>query len=536
MKLIALDWDTRQLRVVIANHQGGKTSIEDVRSIGLLTDDAVDEDGNSHKADSDRADSFNRGGYDAQLQQALNLPELRARNAESLVAVRRGDVELRLLNLPPLPASEVPEIVRMQALREFSELSDDWPLDYLTLHADGNETTVLSAAISPVRLSNYRTRLEDAEQRAAAMVLRPTATALIVSQLDELPRPTVEVCIEDLGHAFEVSVLREGTPVLIRTVQAPQSEDYDRVTFLAAEIRRTSLAARNQLHGDATERIVMFGTAENDRKIGDQLQQRLDLPVRLLDPFSVLPTSKRLNLQSIDNPGQFAAAIGMLAGHNAQDGLTSPLIDFLNPRKAPPPKSNKNLVLGVITASLLVVFLGISWFVLHLRGLDEQAQQAQRTIQNRTKVMASAQARLDEIAEINHWVDSRVDWMELMSDVSSRLPDAENARVERWQANSLTNGDGQLVLEGIVDDQGTIAALDAALRRNDREVVGFGGEFEDRDKELPWRFKQTLTLKTEAGKKAATEATPVAITNANFTSVDDGCIGDVRLMGSEETG
>ena len=152
-----------------------------------------------------------------------------------------------------------------------------------------NTTTVLAAAISPRRMAEYRQTLQRAELRPKVMVLRPTATALLVDALDAGNRSEVEICLEDLGRELELSVLRDGKPILIRTVQAPHSDSYDRVTFLSQEVKRTTLAARNQLHGDDVQRVVMFGATDDlSATLGEQLQQRLEMPVRVLDPFQIV--------------------------------------------------------------------------------------------------------------------------------------------------------------------------------------------------------------------------------------------------------
>ena len=69
---------------------------------------------------------------------------------EALVAVGRASIELRFLSTPPAPEEELPDLVRFQAVRQFTTLGDDWPLDFVPLspNADGG-INVLAAAISP---------------------------------------------------------------------------------------------------------------------------------------------------------------------------------------------------------------------------------------------------------------------------------------------------------------------------------------------------------------------------------------------------
>jgi hypothetical protein len=428
-----------------------------------------------------------------------------------VVALRRGDAELRLLTLPSVPEDEVAEIVRLQSLREFSEVGDDWPLDYLPLHDSDDSTKVLAALISPNRKKQYEQVLARAELRPKALVLRPTATALLVNQLVGGDQPEVELCVDDLETEIEMSVLREGTPILIRTVQAPPTQGDERVTFLCREIRRTMLAAQNQLHGDTIQRIVMFaGAQESTGQLVDSLTKSLALPVRMIDPFVNLQFSRPDVHQGIAHPGQFAAAVGLLRGAVADEPSW---IDFLNPRKPAPPKSNKNLFTGIAVAAAICLIAGVGGYYWRLHQLDTEARQLQLDIQNRRKTVEAAEIRIADVASVQQWQQGDINWLGHLTDISAAIPDAQRTRFTRLQALLTSRGDGQMILEGLVDEQSTIGEIDQALRGESRRVRGSGGEFEGRDEAYPWRFKETVTIET--APKAANVVAPPASSPAS---------------------
>ena len=492
-RIIALDWDTRQLRIVVANHQSSQTIIEEVHSIPIHSSDGG----------SDGTDVEGQVSHIAELLDgAVQSTDLRARGSEIRVAVRRFDVELRLIQLPAVPVDELPTMVRFQALREFSELSEDWPLDYLPLRSDDVGVSVLAAAISPARLRRYQDVLERIGLAPSVTALRPTATATTVRELDPNSRTIAEVCVEDLGHACEMSILREGVPVLIRTVQTPQIESSNRARFLGAEIRRTMLAARDQLQDEKIEQMVMFGSSQCERELGAQLEDQLGLSVRLLDPFDIVRTSSNLDLSRIENPGQFAAAVGMLT--TCQEDETK-LIDFLNPRQPPSPKSSRHQIVAGVTAVLLSVVIGAALFYWHLSDMDRQVAELQREVQSQRDMVTIAEQQIANLSEVQDWQQSHVNWLELFGNVSAQLPGPDQSRLDRIQADVLASGDGQLILEGIVDSQATIAVIDDALRGDNIRVFSDGGQFENRVKDLPWRFKDTVTIETEAGKRSRTK-------------------------------
>jgi Tfp pilus assembly PilM family ATPase len=463
--------------LVIANRHGNKVTVDSVQFMSL----AAEAD-----AAADPADSLRR------LTELL--ADSRFRGADVFVTVRRADVELRLLTLPVVPAEEMPHIVRWQAMNESSDISDDWPIDFLTLETTTDQTSVLSASISPQRMAEYRRILERAELRPRAMVLRPTATALLVETLAKDQRVDVEICLEDLGRELELSVLRHGKPILIRTVQAPRSDSYDRVTFLAQEVKRTALAARNQLHGDDVRRVVMFGAADDSAAhIGERLQEQLKLPVIVLDPFQAVQASRQASAVQGGQRGQFAAAIGLLVGTSEESAA---LIDFLNPRKYQPPQSRRRLAIMAAAASVLLLLAIAGGFYWHLRSLDTQARDLQARIQSRRAQVAAAEERLAEVTAIAQWQRGDINWLAQMRDISANIPGSERARFFRWQADVLTEGNGQLILEGVVDEQKTIGEIDRGLRSEQRRVQTEEGVSEDREPGYPWRFKQTITLQT----------------------------------------
>ena len=99
----------------------------------------------------------------------------------ALGAVGRTSIELRCLTLPPVPPEELPDSVRLQAVRQFSTLGEDWPLDFVPLDAnkDGG-TNVLAAAISPELVKQTQETCAAANLTFSRLVLRTFAAAALV--------------------------------------------------------------------------------------------------------------------------------------------------------------------------------------------------------------------------------------------------------------------------------------------------------------------------------------------------------------------
>ena len=106
---------------------------------------------------------------------AAAMAARRIGHCDTIVAVGRSGVELRLLSLPPAPDEELPELVRFQAVRQFSALGDDWPLDFFPIDQQRPDLprSVLAAAISPELVAQIQQNCAAAELKLRRLVLRP---------------------------------------------------------------------------------------------------------------------------------------------------------------------------------------------------------------------------------------------------------------------------------------------------------------------------------------------------------------------------
>src|SRR3954469_2412735 len=163
-RLIAIEWDAKEARVAIGRG----------RAAGMVVDQAFvvplpqREEGSTAEPD-----------VGAILAKAL--AEHSISRAEALVAVGRANIELRFLSTPPVPEEELPDVVRFQAVRQFTTLGDDWPLDFVPLgpNADGG-MNVLAATIAPDLLKQIQKDCTAAGVTIGRLVLRPFAAASLL--------------------------------------------------------------------------------------------------------------------------------------------------------------------------------------------------------------------------------------------------------------------------------------------------------------------------------------------------------------------
>ncbi len=472
-KFVALDWDDQQVRAVFANQQGGSLSVDGAVSIPL---DQVEPEAQLEN-------------LTAAIRQAVG--ERRYRSADATVTIRRADVELRLLNLPPVPDEEVPDIVRFQAMQDFSEISEDWPIDYLQTSSSADEKTVLAAAVSTDRVQQFRDSISQSDLKPHSLVLRPCAAASLVQHQTDLPQEHVQLMVDEFGSALELTVLTDQTATFIRTVQQPSAGN--RLTYLAGEIRRTIIAAQNQLGGEQVQQVILFGSGTDHLEFCKQLEARLELPVLSIDPFSGLQLGRELQREMPANPERFAAALGLLI--NQVDGQSA-VLDFFNPRRVEPPKSKRPVIVGSGTAglALLVLIAVICWW--SLSSKDKAIVNLQIESQNQRVAVEAAQKRLDEYNAVRDWLRRDINWLNQLHEVSKELPEAKQAMIRDLTARVVSSGNGVLTLEGVVDQQGTIYQLERDLRDDTHRVIGDGSLFESQVPDYPWRFKETVIIET----------------------------------------
>jgi hypothetical protein len=462
-RLLALEWDTRELRIVAGRASGSGIVVEQALSVEL----------------SDVADEK----IGPQLSVAVSEHGLA--RGEAFVAVPRGKAELRLLTVPPTPDNELPELVRFQALRQFSSIGEDWPLDFIRLSSpDEPQCRVLAAAISTGFLSAVRSACEAAQLTPKRLILRPCASAALLQR--GLPDTRCRLLVELLTEEVDLTVLLAGQVVFLRSVRLPSDE---LATALVGEIRRTVAAAQNQLGEQRVEQVVLCGGDAAMLALADQLRGQLLLEVVLFDPFAAVEVTRGSTGPS--HPGRFAALLGML--HEEATG-GRPGIDFLNPRRKPVPPDRRRQYawVGAGAAMLALMLTGIiSW---QLRSYDQSIGKLQHASQGLDKQVKDAEELRTRVSEIDTFVTGDINWLDEVYDLSVKLPPAEQAIVEQATFSSRPGGGGQIVLEGYVRDPATIEALETALRDERHQVVGSGGQFDEHQDEYRWRFKETILI------------------------------------------
>jgi Tfp pilus assembly PilM family ATPase len=506
-RFLALEWDSHEARVAVASSRGSDVLVEHAFSVPLAARDGQE------KSDSSPAAIGERIG--AALSQA------RIKSAEALVAVGRSSIELKQLSLPPVPDEELPDMVRLQAMREFHSLAENWPLDFSAI-SDGNSESrsVLAAAMSPELFGQFEQVCQSAGAKAARMVLRPCAAASLFLRRPESTAEPVRLLVDLLNEEADLTVLVNRDAVFLRTARLPAAalSDPESCRPLVAEIRRTLAAAQNQLVGRKVEAIYVCGSPTEHASMISRLEQELSLPTRLFDPLAGLQVDSALKKDLPANLGRYAPLLGMLADEiqQVQHGM-----DFLHPRRKPEPPSQRNRYAVYGLALCAVLLLGVFMIWQRLAALDAEIAKLSQDLKAYEPVVKSSAEVEKTVAEIKKWSISDITWLDELRELSEEFPGAQEAMLTQIRIGQHADG-GLMTLEGLVKEASVKSVLQDRLRDERHSVEDKESKQDDEIKQYGWQFKSEIVVKPAAQASADQRATSAAGTGAKPTAVPSG--------------
>ncbi len=506
-RLLAVEWDRREVRVAVADAVGRRCTIVD--SFVL-----------AHAADTEMGPAqVSESG--SRLAQMLSDRDIRCRDV--MVVMGRTGTELRVLTVPPAPEHELPALVRFQALRQFSSLDDNGPLDYFPLAvppAEGADATrrVLAASISPVVVQQVQAWCRAAGLKPQRMLLRPCTLASWWRSSTGGPQKSrsVRLLVRLLADEADLVVLQGGEILVMRSVRMPEAspETTDHrslasrwVDVLLPEIRRTlgAIDHHDTADGAAAGGVTLCGEPEVVMALQDRLESALGWPVDFLgvDPSPAAPSPIRGPAfvsgisAAAPNVVRFAPLYGALQDEAAE---RPPEIDFLNPRRAPPPVSHRRRWIAAVTATLMILTFGTGYATRERARLDRQIEDLAARSKSLDRAVAQSNGLISQTKQLNGWAARDINWLEELWYLSKSLPEPGQVRVTGLEMRALDQGGGSALLTAMATQSEQIAATENRLRDIHHVVRGEGGTFNKKspDEKYPWTFRINLDVKGKA--------------------------------------
>ncbi|MCA9227415.1 MAG: hypothetical protein KDA47_17465 [Planctomycetales bacterium] len=480
-RLIALEWDAREARVVVARQRGKSTAFEHAFSVELTP--------------ADPGKTFSNLDVAERVGAALAARGIG--RGDALVAIGRTSIELRQLALPPCPLEELPDLVRFQAMRQFTNIGEGWPLDFAHIdsgeQSEGSEFHVLAAAIAPTSVEQIRETCEAGGLTPQHLVLRPFAAASLFRRHDQDRSDHCRMLVDPMAVEADLTVLVDEQVGFMRTVRLAEGEA--QTAGLVGEIRRTIVAAQNQLAGRRVERIVLCGDTAEQSALRQQLEEMLSLPVEIFDPFEGLNLEGDLAKRLPPHHGRFLPLLGVLLDEAEQRRHA---IDFLNPTKRPeaPKQTRRNVLIAATAATLLLAIVGGTWF--EMWRLDSQADELRRQSNELDATVKLAQKSRADVATVEAFLAKDVTWLDELRYLSLNFPPPEQAIVREMKAVEQQQGGGGMIeLSGFASESSTLNTLERGLRDERHGVLGTGSQKDDSRKGFGWSFKESIVIPPE---------------------------------------
>jgi hypothetical protein len=232
------------------------------------------------------------------------------------------------------------------------------------------------------------------------------------------------------------------------------------------------------------------------------LRDQLGLEVEAFDPLDRASLTTEARRSLADRSGRFAALLGMV--YDEAEGRRHG-IDFLKPRQRPQPpnRGRRYAVVGAAAASLLLVLAGlIAW---QIQGYSRRLSGLQIESKNLDAPVKEAQKLKAEVEVIDVFAAGDVNWLDQLHELSQEFPSAADAVVDSATFSTQTEGGGQMYLEGYVRDPAVIEQMESRLRDERHQVTGSGTQFDERQPELRWQFKEKIVVLPPSQEEADNE-------------------------------
>ncbi len=451
------------------------------------------------------------------------LKAWRVAKAQVVVVVDRADCEVRGFQVPPVPAEELPAIVRFQALQHFASLEDGSAIDYLPTPEGGGQQ-VLAAALPAERMEEIEKLCGTLGAHLLGVIFQPCGIAAVVEHalrsLDNTAK--TRLIIAEADGKVDLTLTHGPLVLMSRSVRliTPDATGNEGVTaasrstfaanreFILNEVKRTLAAARVQSATRNVEALVICGALPDHQRLANDCQRLFDLPAQSID----IATDWQRTADAADVDGTEVARYAYLVGAALLEVHSDwPGIDFLRPRQAPQPRDRRQLWTTIAALGLAVGFLCglVIWWGLATRDAEILSLRKRNTEMDQLVEVANRQRR--DLEGLEEWFANSPNWLYELRELSRRLPGSDKMRLRRLQAD-ITNTGGRITLQGVVDRAETVTQLEDDLRDERHRIEGVERNLTGEDSLHPWYFVERIDVSAAATeemvKRLNSEALP----------------------------
>ncbi len=456
-RVLCLDWDARNLRIVVAAVGKGDARIVGVAEVPVPPDVEVGQ----------------AGSFGAFLKAALRQKGLRADRV--VMCVPRQDAVLNPLTLPRTADDELASMVRFQVSKELPFTLDQASVDFAVMRKEGGEGGGMDVLVAAVRnhvVEYYKAVADVAGLTLDRLGLRPYANAVAMTR--DAAGQKGRVLVVDVGPAMtEIDVVRDGRLVFSRAAAvavrvapgasetaaepSPAGADAGVIPFLdttdransavdelLVEVTRTLAAYRASDPAATIDRVVVAGACGIENDLSEAMAKRFESPTSIYRPGESL--IRGLGRRTEVAWSGFGAVLGLAWG-SVYSGTAH--FDFVHPKQPVDKRREQMRRVPAIAALVGVVLLATGTAV----GLKMHSRI--KTINELDRRLKAGEEELKDIREFNARVDAteawrqrKITWLDELRVVATTLPTNKEAYLRELR---ITDG-GEISLELVAAD------------------------------------------------------------------------------------
>lgn len=475
-KFISIECDSNEIRLAVGSTGLTGVSIEKVLSGPLVLGEEETQPWGTSQALASLRDLLGQAGI---------------KTGNVIACVSRNDIELRAITLPMVDNNELPDMVRFAAPRYFASVNDSWPLDFITMpsHLEGSIDCIVGA-INPALIQKIDSTITQAGLTLKHMVLRPMAAAAgAIAKHPEWNNSTV-LFIDLLNDEADVVITERGKSVFMRSFYSPTDpQDADSVKILASEVKRTLMSAASQRAGLKVDQIVVW-TKDSLAPFAQALSQAVDLPVKMLDPFSMAERAEIAVAATTQTVGRFAPVLGALQFPNSSDRL----IDFVNPRKKVEEKKPIGKYIAAAAAAIGLITAGWWMYSSKHTVLDQEIKLLKDEISGDGPILKTSSKNLADWKKVETFMQGDILWIDELERLSVNSKDSETTYFTgtTFALEPRTNT-ATIATKFLTKEQDLVPEIQGAYRDEKHNVRGTGLA-QSQDKRYPVAADMLITV------------------------------------------
>lgn len=420
MSEIVIEWDRDRVVVASGRREGGSVAIERAAVMARSADA------------QDTLDVVDRLKSMFGSASAKTRPQVTVVFPRQLVTIHR-------IQIPQVPDSEIPDIVRLQASMRLTVPVESVCLDFTPLPAAAGSATrdVLLVTVPQEQVALARRTVNDAgfqlaEVRVSAFCMaQAVANAGLLSAQSDGDR--VDIIALMRQDFIELTFVRGLAVVFSHSGSSWTSADgVERA--IRSELNRARMSAAENLGDHTIGRLILLGAPEVTGAVTDQLASRLDgATIQRIEPGAVLIGGGLPDdIAAID----LVNIAGAISGREQSAVQT---VDLINPRRPPEKRDLRRVkILAGLLAAVLLFGAGSMWRQSRLSSLKAAYDLQTATNTEIREELKKAEPELAQAATVSAWVERDLNWLDEMVRLKALLPSTERMFVDKFSFNVLS--------------------------------------------------------------------------------------------------